>query len=100
MKVNCWEFKECGRETNGINVNTLGVCPASTNLKLNGVHNGKNAGRCCWILVGTFCKGKVQGSFAQKYEDCRKCDFYQLVHDEEGSNIKSHFDLIQILFNI
>ncbi len=30
-------------------------------------------------VAGTFCEGKVQETFAQKYEDCVKCDFYQMV---------------------
>jgi hypothetical protein len=28
MKVNCWEFKKCGRESQGPNAAELGVCPA------------------------------------------------------------------------
>ncbi len=36
-------------------------------------------GSICWTVAGTFCEGKVQGTFAQKYEDCVKCDFYQMV---------------------
>ena len=34
----------------------------------------KYFGRICWAVAGTFCEGKVQGTFAQKYADCRKCD--------------------------
>lgn len=32
----------------------------------------------CWEIAGTFCGGKIQGDFAQKYGDCRKCRFYQV----------------------
>ncbi|MHB8882726.1 MAG: two-CW domain-containing protein [Thermodesulfovibrionales bacterium] len=33
----------------------------------------------CWVVGGTYCDGRVQGTFAQKCEDCRKCSFYQKV---------------------
>jgi len=29
MKQNCWEYKNCGREEGGKNIEQLGVCPAS-----------------------------------------------------------------------
>jgi hypothetical protein len=84
-KVNCWEFKKCGREANGANVKSLGVCPASREAKLNGVHGGSRAGRSCWVMAGTLCKGEVQGTFAQKYQNCSQCDFYVAVRKEEGN---------------
>lgn len=31
----------------------------------------------CWAIAGTFCHGNVQGTFAQKIGDCRKCAVYQ-----------------------
>jgi hypothetical protein len=76
---NCWEHKECGREPQGRNTDTLGVCPAATEDKLQGVHGGRNAGRACWVVAGTLCGGEVQGTFARKFSNCEKCDFYQLV---------------------
>lgn len=98
MNLNCWEFKKCGRESGGCNIDTLGECPATLTYKLNGAHGGKNGGRSCWIIVGTFCKGEVQGSFAQKYKDCRKCDFYELVQREERENFLDHIELLRLLF--
>ena len=82
-KQNCWEFKKCGREPGGAHAHDLGVCPATLEGKLDGVHEGKNAGRSCWVLAGTLCKGEVQGSFAQKYKNCEICDFYKKVKEEE-----------------
>jgi hypothetical protein len=87
-KLNCWEFKKCGREPKGSRVHDLGVCPASEEKKLDAVHGGKNGGRSCWILSGTLCEGKVQGVFAQKYKSCQDCDFYQLVKKEEFPKFK------------
>lgn len=82
-KLNCWEFKKCGRQPGGEHVHDLGVCPATEEKRLDGVHEGKNAGRACWVMAGTLCKGEVQGTFAQKYKNCEICDFYKLVKHEE-----------------
>jgi hypothetical protein len=64
--MNCWEFKKCGREAGGANVKELGVCPAYPNF-----------GQSCANVAGTFCGGKVQGTFASKLFNCMKCDFYK-----------------------
>ncbi len=58
-KVNCWEFKKCGRDRTG-------DCPVV----------GENAGHICWMVAGTMCGGKVQGAFAEKVGNCKECDFY------------------------
>ena len=65
QKLNCWEFKKCGREAGGAKARELGVCPAYP-----------NHGHSCAALAGTLCGGKVQGSFAQKLSSCLKCEFY------------------------
>ena len=82
--ANCWEFKKCERQPGGRLTGELGVCPAATHETLGGVHGGKNAGRACWVVAGTFCGGAVQGSEAQKQHNCWKCDFFQLVKNEEA----------------
>ncbi|MEE8481162.1 MAG: hypothetical protein V3T59_07980 [Desulfobacterales bacterium] len=80
---NCWEAKECGREVGGPKTVELGVCPASKEIKLNGANNGKNAGRACWVMDGTLCAGKIQGTFADKMRACMDCEFYMAVQKEE-----------------
>ncbi|OGS02022.1 MAG: hypothetical protein A2204_07555 [Elusimicrobia bacterium RIFOXYA1_FULL_47_7] len=88
-KQNCWEFKKCGREPGGAKVNELGVCPAATYTGPGkDLNSGKNAGRICWAIAGTFCGGTVQGEFAQKQVNCIVCDFYKVVRNEEGPNFK------------
>ncbi len=82
-KTNCWDFMKCGRELGGKQVAKLGVCPASTERKLDGTHHGRNAGRSCWVVAGTLCKDQVQGVFAKKYGECAKCRFYLHVKGEE-----------------
>ena len=99
LTKNCWEVKKCGREPGGSKVAELGVCPAATEFKLNRVNSGKNGGRSCWIVAGTLCGGKVQGSFAQKLANCMDCEFYKDVQTEEGKNLKSSSELLKILKN-
>ncbi len=82
-KLNCWEFKKCGREQGGTRKD-LGVCPVAVESRLHNEHGGKNAGRTCWVVAGTLCGGEKQGTFAKKYDTCEKCDFYKLVKTEEG----------------
>ncbi len=83
MRMNCWEYKKCGRQLGGGHVSDLGVCPASFESKLNGVHGGTNAGRACWVVAGTLCQGSVQGTYAHKYSNCNACDFYRDVRQKE-----------------
>lgn len=88
MKQNCWEYKKCGRQPGGSKVHELGICPATIDVTRNGRNGGKNAGRFCWRVAGTFCDGKVQGSFAVKFKSCSECDFYRLVRKEEGMSFE------------
>jgi two-component system NtrC family sensor kinase len=67
LKVQCWEYMKCGRDNDA----TM-KCPAYPSF-----------GRICWVLAGTYCEGKVLGTYAQKYEDCWKCQFFQKVHNRE-----------------
>jgi len=87
-KSNCWDIKKCGREPGGSNVYKEGVCPAAAQNNADGINSGKNGGRSCWIIAGTFCHGNVQGSFAKKFDSCLHCEFYSLVKKEEGKNFK------------
>jgi hypothetical protein len=92
--LNCWEFKKCGREQGGVNAAELGVCTAANETRLDGTNGGMNGGRACWPLAGTLCGGAVQGTFATKLGNCMKCEFYQLVGSEEGSNHESSKDIL------
>ncbi len=84
-KQNCWEVKKCGREPGGSKNGELGICPASTDSSCSGINSGKNAGRICWAIAGTFCGGKVQGDFAQKSVSCMSCEVFKMVKVEEGA---------------
>jgi signal transduction histidine kinase len=74
----CWETKGCQQKT----------CP---------VHGNEGKLRC-WEVAGTFCRGEVQGGFAQKLGDCRKCEVYQAFRNEFIGNLGETFnDMIAIL---
>ena len=77
--MNCWEFKKCGREKGGAKAEILGVCPAYP-----------NNGTSCAIVAGTLCGGEVQGTFAQKFVNCMKCDYYKSpYYDKTKTKVKA-----------
>lgn len=88
LKKNCWDVMNCGRGPG-----TIDCCPAAKDNPLDGVHGGLNAGRTCWVVAGTLCKGEISGTFAKKMDDCMVCPFYRLVKMEE-EDLKSHQELL------
>jgi hypothetical protein len=95
--LNCWEVKNCGREPGGSKITEFGVCPAASVTKVNGLNHGKNGGRVCWALTGTYCGGKVQGSYAIKLGNCMDCEFYKTVRNEEGKNLINSMQILSRL---
>ncbi|MGZ3437898.1 MAG: two-CW domain-containing protein, partial [Polyangia bacterium] len=83
-RMNCWEFKQCGREPGGARTGELGVCPASVCAECDGINGGRQGGRVCWAIAGTLCGGQVRGTFAQKRLACTQCDFLQQVEQDMG----------------
>ncbi len=81
-KQNCWEIKKCGREPGGCKTSDYGVCPAATDTASDRLNDGKNGGRICWAVAGTFCGGKVQGDFAQKQVSCMACEVFKQIKEE------------------
>jgi signal transduction histidine kinase len=67
-KTPCWEFLKCGKDADC----TI-KCPAYPNY-----------GRVCWVVAGTFSDGKPECIFAQRNEDCGKCEFYKKVFEEKN----------------
>jgi hypothetical protein len=86
MKLNCWEHHQCGRQAGGDKMDELGPCPVPAAEIADGLNEGTNGGRACWVIGGTMCGGKVRGTFAQKLMDCAICSFSQKVMAEEGDN--------------
>lgn len=75
---NCWEFKNCGREKGGNNVIELGECIVSK----------EGLGHSCWAIAGTLCGGEVQGTAAQKEQNCMQCEVYKLYNRMIGTEGK------------
>jgi hypothetical protein len=84
-KLNCWDVLDCGCEPGGVNADDRGVCPAAVERSLDGSNDGRNAGRSCWVVHNTLCRGSVQGHFGSKTEECTECEFYHSVRSEEGA---------------
>jgi hypothetical protein len=88
-KQNCWEFLKCGREPGGEKIDRFGICPATTDISSDGLNRGKNGGRICWAISGTYCKKKMQGLYARTQLSCRSCIFFKKVKEEGGE----HYDM-------
>ncbi|MHB8835463.1 MAG: two-CW domain-containing protein [Candidatus Methylomirabilia bacterium] len=97
IKLNCWEIKKCNRGPDGDKVHELGLCPVAVENKLDGVHGGSHAGRSCWVVAGSLCGGKVQGTFATKFQNCETCDVYATVRQEEFPNFQFSSTLLAML---
>ncbi len=76
--VKCWEKKDCKK--------TDCSCLDNENLR-------------CWQIAGTFCGGKVQGSFVDKYENCKECEVFRgacpTLVEELGENLNNMLFLIR-----
>jgi hypothetical protein len=98
-KPNCWEYQGCGREPGGSRAADLGICPAAATQTVDGVNRGRMGGRICWILAGTLCGGRVQGTYAMKLETCFICPFYRQVMKEEGDGFQPELDVLKKVFS-
>ncbi|RJQ21450.1 MAG: GGDEF domain-containing protein [Nitrospiraceae bacterium] len=74
--LKCWEVKNCQHTE----------CPSYKSQNLR-----------CWQISGTFCGGKVQGYFANKYGDCRKCDVYRNAFKDRINMIGESFNNMMVL---
>jgi signal transduction histidine kinase len=64
-KMPCWEYIGCGIEKD-----TTRLCPAYPYF-----------GRICYGVAGTLCGHGTSGIYAEKIEECTKCQFYQKLQD-------------------
>ncbi|MBF0417130.1 MAG: hypothetical protein HQL86_02650 [Magnetococcales bacterium] len=89
-KQNCWEFFNCGRSRHAPNQDGS-YCPVSLIAAYDGINGGRDAGRACWNIEGTFCSvsscgdpNDKLGTFQYKKSHCQKCVFKAQVQQEEG----------------
>lgn len=93
-RKNCWESMKCGREPGGRRSGELGVCPAASEKKFDGVNRGSASGRFCWTVAVTLCGGEVQGTYAKKFNSYMQCPFLlEVIREEEDAFIMSEKDL-------
>lgn len=96
-KLNCWEFKGCGREPGGVNVSELGVCQAAIDQTFHKLHDGTNCGRACWVIAGTMAGGILKGCPSINVKDCTECPFFKHVQREEKDAFVTPSSLIKHL---
>lgn len=82
--LNCWEVMDCGREPGGRNTFLHGVCPATIDERADGIHDGKNGGRCCWVVASTYLSEDTFGCRCKEgFIKCHECDFYNMIRKED-----------------
>lgn len=103
VRLNCWQFMGCKFNNNFINIRMLNnndseTCPVLFNEKYNGINNGLNAGRICWLVLNTRCYGYLQKDYCQKIMICSTCEFYNLVKEEESLTTDLYSELDRLSF--
>lgn len=51
----------------------------------------------CWQVAGTFCAGKAQGYFANKFGDCKGCEIYKYAFKDKINVIGESFNNMMTL---
>jgi hypothetical protein len=79
---------QCGREPDGKYAKKYGTCPVATKVVANGLNEGTNGGRICWVIAENGCKGKVKCSDRHRKYSCFQCEFrYKVIADEGLLNV-------------
>jgi len=87
LKLNCWEYRNCGMEPGGIFAKIYGACPVPAMMKLDGVNGGRGAGRACWIAINDASAPRPSVCRSSRLS-CHSCEFFKRVHCEEAVGIK------------
>jgi len=98
--LNCWEFTHCGREPGGENAAARGICPAASARGAHGLNGGKNGGRACWAIAGSFARGEVCGTVAARLGDCMACEFFSRVGRDEGNGYQGAKSILAALATV
>ncbi len=94
---NCWQFTECGFEPGGRNAH-LGICPAATDTRFDGINGGRNGGRACWAVSWTLRgRGRISGNCHEKFLDCLECPFLRTVCQEEGADFVTLTEILRLV---
>ncbi len=87
QKLNCWQFRNCGREPGGLLAAEWGECPVPTAFKHDGINDGIAAGRACWMVADSCCRKKRAGHG----KGCHACEFYRRVVFEQEQETHYRF---------
>lgn len=82
QNANCWEYFKCGCEPGGKSNSRIGICPAASEERYDGINNGTNGGRFCWLVEDTLCNEVAYESFLDKFTQCLDCEFYSMLQSE------------------
>jgi hypothetical protein len=88
-RLNCWEYRNCGREKGGLMVALLGECPVAAAMKYDGHNGGIAAGRSCWLVPESECQ--ALGTSAAGNRNCHECEFYRRVMNEEAGKAQGAY---------
>ncbi|MCI5148900.1 MAG: hypothetical protein D3916_05850 [Candidatus Electrothrix sp. MAN1_4] len=80
-KIDCWEFKKCGREPGGKNIEKYGLCSLVVSLEDNKINNKRNGERLCWSLRESACEGIMRECCVNEIKECRQCTFYIFLQE-------------------
>jgi hypothetical protein len=83
-KLNCWEFMKCGRHVEKDKTGKSDVCPVATEKSADGLNDGVNGGRICWIVADTCCNKWIPCQGNKRKDPCFSCEFRFKVMMEEG----------------
>jgi len=84
-KYNCWEFMKCGKGPDSNSQNgQSSTCPVALSTSSDGLNDGINGGRICWILSGNNCNDSLRCSQSNGISSCSSCSFHARVKKEEG----------------
>lgn len=93
-KLNCWQFKNCGREPGGVMAEVLGECSVASEMKFDGLNEGVGAGRSCWMVRSSVCKRAANQS--APIDPCHTCDFYKRVVFEQEEDLHFRYTSVAI----
>jgi len=94
QKLNCWEFKNCGREKDGLMVPILGECAVCSYMKFDGLNEGQGAGRACWMVPHATAKSDGTGSACSRR--CHSCEFYKRVVFEQEDTTRFKYTSVDL----
>ncbi len=67
-------------------IEEFSIYPSVNENSLSSFNNGETEIRACPVIEGTVCEGMIQGTFIEKFEECRTCEFYKKTKQEEENS--------------